>query len=398
MRRGAALLLAGLAASAPAAAVPPPPGPAVAADLAAGGCTLCHTHPALPPAPRTEGCASCHAWVRAVAADPARRAKAAAAFPHWDRYEASVASYLAVPDLAVAGDRLESAWIANWLADPHDLRPGLPEGMPRVALPGDARARIAAWLTQGRPAVPGTPPPTRAGAEAGAVLARVRGCLGCHPAGGLSPGNPASGAPDLAFTRSRMDPDRAVAWIQDPRAVSPGATMPALGLTPGEATAIRDWLWAGIPAAPPAPALGPLPAPAAEPVLWATVEERVFGRICVHCHMSPARNEGRAGPGNAGGFGWAPTGIALQTPAEVAAVAARIPGALARRRQEAPRDHVPPGHAPVALSRPARPGMPLGLPPLSDADHALVLGWIAQGCRETAGGPALCPAVKADDF
>jgi hypothetical protein len=397
MPAGAALLLAGVM-GLPAHALPPAPSPAVAADLAAGGCALCHSHPQLPAAPRTEGCASCHAWVRAVAADPPRRAKAAEVFPLWPRYEASVASYLAVPDLAVAGDRLESAWIANWLADPHDLRPGLPEGMPRVALPGDARARIAAWLTQGRAPVPATPPPTQAGAAAGAVLARVRGCFGCHPAGALSAGNPASGAPDLAYTRARMDPDRAVAWIQDPRAVSPGATMPSLGLTEGEAIALRDWLWAGIPPAPPAPPLGPVPPPATAEVLWPAVEERVFGRICVHCHMSPALNEGRAGPGNAGGFGWAPTGIALQTAAEVAAVADRIPAALARRRAEAPRDHVAPGQSAAALGRPARPGMPLGLPPLSDADHALVLGWIAQGCKESAGGPALCLTVNPDDF
>jgi hypothetical protein len=112
------------------------------------------------------------------------------------------------------------------------------------------------------------------------------------------------------------------------------------------------------------------------------VEERVFGRICQHCHMNPELNQGRAGPGNAGGFGFAATGIDLQTREGVMAAAERIPASLERRRREAHRDHVGPGQRPAALTRPEKPGMPLGLPPLSDEDTALVLGWIAQGMPE----------------
>ena len=94
---------------------------------------------------------------------------------------------------------------------------------------------------------------------------------------------------------------------------------------------------------------------------------------------NPAQNQGRAGPGNAGGFGWAATGIELQTYEGVVAAADRIPDALLRRRAEAARDVVAAGHAPAGVERPARPGMPLGLPPLPDEDISLVLGWIAQG-------------------
>ncbi len=86
--------------------------------------------------------------------------------------------------------------------------------------------------------------------------------------------------------------------------------------------------------------------------------------------------------GNAGGFGWTATGIELETLDGVRAAADHIPAALQRRRQEAHRDQVAPGHLPARVDRPERPGMPLGLPPLSDADHQLVLGWIELGMPE----------------
>jgi hypothetical protein len=63
----------------------------------------------------------------------------------------------------------------------------------------------------------------------------------------------------------------------------------------------------------------------------------------------------------------------------VVAAADRIPAALRRRRQEAARDFVAVGEHALDLERPKRAGMPLGLPPMSDSDTALVLGWIQQG-------------------
>ena len=184
---------------------------------------------------------------------------------------------------------------------------------------------------------------------------------------------------DLAVTRERMHPDMVAAWIRDPRQVSAEASMPGLGLPEAEVLALRDYLLLAAPDAPPAPAWAELPAPVRRPVAWAEVEAEVFGKICAHCHMDPALSQGRRGPGNAGGFGWPETGIVLQTYEGVVAVADRIPDSLRRRRQEAARDCVSPGFAPASVERPERPGMPLGLPPLSDAQTALVLGWIAQG-------------------
>ena len=43
---------------------------------------------------------------------------------------------------------------------------------------------------------------------------------------------------------------------------------------------------------------------------------------------------------------------------------------------------VRPGERPATLTRPEKPGMPLGLPPLEDEEIALVMAWIAQGLPE----------------
>lgn len=383
--RGLGALLALLEAAWAQPDVPAPqpdvPAPLAAVDeaWAAGGCALCHEVPGQPRAARQDSCADCHAWIRTVAASPAAREKALAVFPLWERYERNTHSYLAVPSLSAAMARLEPAWIDGYLQDPHDLRPAMPEGMPRFSLSDAQRAALVAAFAQARVPVAASPAPDPARLSEGERLFTARGCVTCHSMGPRPALAPVPLAPDLATTRQRMDPDTTWAWIADPGAVSPQATMPSLGLPPDEVTALRDFVLLADVSAPAQPAGAALPAPVDRPVAWAEVEAEVFGKICVHCHMDPAQNGGRRGPGNAGGFGWQPTGIELQTWEGVVAVADRIPDALLRRRQEAARDVVHPGFAPAEVVRPERPGMPLGLPPLTDEQTALVLAWIAQG-------------------
>ena len=344
-------------------------------------CAVCHTVPDVAAPPRTDSCVSCHAWVKAVSANPNARAVAMQAFPLWPRYERNVKTYAAVPDLGAAAARLDPAWWASYLADPHDLRPALDETMVRVGLSERAIADVAAWAaTQARPAA-ATPAPTAANVATGETLYTAKGCVACHTFGDRTSGSGIAMAPDLRHARDRMSDDAIVAWILDPAAVSPAATMPAMGVSREEAIALRDYLVLAPPggAAPAAP--GPMPR-VDRPVSYAEVEERVLGKICVHCHMDPAQNEGRAGPGNAGGFGWAATGIELQTVASARKHGPAIVAAMLRRRDEAARDYVAPGEAPAALVRPELPGMPLGLPPIPDADIALVAAWVAQGGPE----------------
>jgi len=301
-------------------------------------------------------------------------------FPLWERYEQNVATYLQVPSLAAAMDRLEPAWIEQWLADPHDLRPSLPEGMPRFQLSEEERTAIASSFVP--TTVPRTPTPDAENVSAGRQLFAAKGCLTCHDFGGMASTGSWPMAPDLAHTRSRMNPDVVAAWIEDPAQVSANATMPSFGLTPEESILIRDYLLLADPGGQPAQPLTSTPTATTEPVTWAMVEANVFGKICVHCHMNAELNQGRTGPGNGGGFGWDATGIELQTVEGVRAAADLIPDALLRRRQEAHRDVVQPGEQPAELTRPERPGMPLGLPPLTDDEIAMVLGWIEQGMPE----------------
>lgn len=355
------------------------------AALRAGDCNLCHAVPGIDPPARDASCTGCHVWIREIASDPAKREAAMAAFPLWERYESSVSSYMAVPSLGAAMARLEPAWVEQWLADPHDVRPGLPEGMPRFGLDASQRAAIAGAFATWQAEVPTTPKPSKKNLETGKARLVTLGCTACHGFGAAVPASPGIPlAPDLAHTRARMSPDHTVAWIMDPRSVSGMATMPRFGVSEEDAIAIRDFLFLGDPAGTAPPPTAPAPPPTKEPVTWARVEERVFGRICVHCHMDPenAANKGRRGPGNGGGFGWPETGIQLQTREGVAAHADRIVPALLRRRDEARRDTVSAGQSPAALTRPEKPGMPLGLPPLSDEDLSLVLGWIEQGMPE----------------
>ncbi|MCP4809816.1 MAG: c-type cytochrome [Proteobacteria bacterium] len=326
----------------------------------------------------TTSCTSCHVWIREVAGDPARRTKAMEVFPYWERYEKNVASYMTVPSLEAAMARLDPASVEAWLADPHDMRPGLPETMPRFALTAEERSAIGAAFAEAQSPVAETPAPDPANVAKGAELFVSKTCSSCHAYGALhTTGIPL--APDLAHTRSRMEPDRAAAWIEKPSALSSAATMPDLGLSTDEAIAIRDYLWLADPGWTEAAPLQAAVEPTTSPVTWDEVNEAVFAKICAHCHMDPEQNDGRAGPGNAGGFGFAATGIELQTYEGVVAVSDRIPDALHRRRLEVHRDVVGYGEMPATVDRPERPGMPLGLPALSDEDTALVLGWIEQG-------------------
>lgn len=359
--------------------------PATVEALREGDCNLCHAVPQVETPARDVSCTGCHKWIRGVSQDEARRAVALRTFPHWERYERNVQTYMTVPSLEAAMARLEPGWVETWLQDPHDLRPRLPENMPRFGFDAKTAAAIAEGFAVRQVEVPETPRPRRENVQAGRERFLSAGCVACHDMGANVPASPGlPTAPDLAFTRERMSPDRTVAWIQDPRAVSRHATMPSFGISRDDAILLRDFLFLAEPGhTTPAEDL-PVIRPVSRPVRWAEVEEKVFGKICAHCHMDPAlpQNQGRRGPGNAGGFGWPETGIHLNHPDGIRPHADKIVPALLRRRMEARRDHVAPGEGPAALQRPERPGMPLGLPPLSDEEIALVAGWIEQGLPE----------------
>jgi hypothetical protein len=121
-------------------------------------------------------------------------------------------------------------------------------------------------------------------------------------------------------------------------------------------------------------------------VSYEEVDEKVFHITCRHCHSDPDAAMGDGGPGNTGGFGFAPKKLDLATYKGVAAgyidakgerqsvfapmadgVPRLVAALLARQREEA-----------GTHSDEIR-GMPLGLPALTPEQIQLVESWVAQG-------------------
>lgn len=357
---------------------------------------------------RRYGCASCHAveGIRVSRGQSCTGCHQGLVERQRGRGRApSVRHYVSVPDLDVAGSRLREDYLVRYLQDPHDARPRLEETMPRLPVTeADARV-LARWLRRDAPSVPAGPAPSRANVEAGrAVFVRV-GCATCHELGNLDfgvhlppealmgLGRAAFEAPNLRHVSERLDPDVALAWIEDPRAVSPRTQMPETNLSRADAILVRDFLWFADPGAPaPRPAANLDLTPLSRPVAFAELR-RVFDRSCIHCH---AHTDGRS----ASALGFAPSSLDLSSEEGVRAGVLLPDGTrrsilepdatgvppllyrLMRRHEEASRDVTAPRAdtlEPASRARPDEPvGMPLGLPPVDAADIRLIATWIAQ--------------------
>lgn len=350
-------------------------------------CARCHDVPDHAPAPLDKHCVRCHQDILAGSfpAPPE-------ALRDWQGH---ITHLTDVPTLHGA-DRLRRAWLAAWLRAPHDLRPGLNSTMPRLSLGPDEAADLAAALVPG----PEDPPPALADPERGRALLASKACTLCHRFTGAP--NTAPGklpielaepdlrrglaqAPDLRFTRDRLRPAALVAWLLDPPRHKPGTPMPKIPLTELEARQLAAFILT----APLEPLAHP-PPPQRLPLLdrrvtWAEVDARVFKKTCWHCHSDPDYARGDGGPGNSGGFGFAPRRLDL---ASYAGLASGGLGDDGKRRSVftplpdgTPRlvAHLLARHAEVAGQAPELRGMPLGLTPVPLADIQLVDTWIAQG-------------------
>lgn len=422
---------AGTAASPPDAAPPPRWAPAARDQAIAAGvavitrhqCTRCHELDGLPGAGRPYDCVSCHVFLKGLTPADPRYQKIATNNGQdvLDRYIRNIEHLRQVPNLTAIGRRLRPAWIAEFLQHPTDLRPALDDAMLRNTLtPDDARtlaryfAAVADVPADGEPGSALPPPPALDPARVarGRAVFELRACPACHVVGNDRFANQTAAAlaqsplaPNLRFARERLGPEALVAWIMDPPAVWPAATMPKLGVSREEAELIRDYLSAPV-ELPPAPAAEPLlamPPAAAHRVSWEEVKERVLGKVCVHCHMND--HEKDVGPGNLGGLGYAGRGLAMRTYEMLVrgargvdgvrySVLQRRPGeawprileVMVRRRVENLRDLVGPFADHV---RPPYPdgllGMPMGLPTMTDEELGILRRWIEDGCP----GPTL---------
>jgi hypothetical protein len=370
---------------------------AAAGDAARGAalvreyeCNRCHEGATAEPASLEKSCTGCHRQILEgkLDADP----------EDLERWQRRIHHFVALPSLARAGERLRSSWVERFLLEPHDLRPGLDETMPRLPLGREQARDIAASLAPRDATEPERPSgdPAR-----GRALLEAKGCATCHRMSGvkalraapipvkLSDARLAKAirlAPDLARARERLLPGYFERWVAKPSAVDPDALMPDLPLTTAEARDLAAYvLTAPLEATPPKQPFQRLPL-LTRPVPFAELKERVLRNTCWHCHADADYAIGDGGPGNTGGFGFPGRRIDLAehdgvlsgfVDASGARKSLLAPGAggesplvralLARHAEEAGR--------PVAGVL----GMPLGLPALPAEDIQLVESWIAQG-------------------
>jgi mono/diheme cytochrome c family protein len=341
-------------------------------------CNRCHDGLAAGPAPRDKHCVHCHQQILGgtFVADA----------DDLERWRGHIKSITVVPSLAGAR-RLRRAWVEAFLLAPHDVRPNLPAMMPRLAIQ-PAEAKILA-----RSLVPdddlGASAPAGDAAR-GEALYRTLGCGTCHRFTGAAVDAPVGErtperqlAPDLRHARTRVQPAALAAWIRDPS----GSLMPRLAMSADDARALAAFVTttplADV-AMPPAVRLPRLE----RPVGWDEVAARVFRKLCWHCHSQPDYAVGDGGPGNSGGFGFAPRGLDLSTANGAASGSFGDDGR--RRSVFKPVSETDPTPRLLAhlLARqveerggivPGIRGMPLGLPSISPEDIQLIETWIAQG-------------------
>jgi mono/diheme cytochrome c family protein len=341
-------------------------------------------------------CTLCHEWV----AEGARHDDSQPPPTTLAGWQRSVRRLQDVPTLTGSG-RYRRAWLERFLVEPEDLRPNLAPTMPRLAItPGQARD-IVAWLASLSALDGGAPaasPDVLAGADAarGRRLVEQQSCGSCHAFTGVPPlpAQPPSGAdppravalaPDLRFVRARLDPGDLLVWLRNPASIRPRTDMPKPSLSAEEARDVAAYLLQAE-LAPPAPRAIPARLPLLERrVGFDEVDRKVFHKICRHCHGEPDLALGDGGPGNTGGFGFAPRGLSLS---EYEAVCAGSLDELGHRRSIfAPTSDGTPRLVRALLARqreeagkpdPEMRGMPLGLPSLPPEDIQVVETWVAQ--------------------
>ncbi len=369
----------------------PPPAPPARLEhvdaselIAKFECARCHEIPKVAAAPREKHCVGCHQEIHAGSFPVAA--------PDLERWQKRITSLRWAPSLAGA-DRLRRTWIRDYLLAPHDVRPGLVAQMPRLAVTESEATRLAAHL--GSDEAPGAVP-VGDGAR-GAELYRSLACARCHRFTGAAEDDstlhlagreqvePLGGswalAPDLRHTRARMEVAQIATWI-----VAPRGAMPRLGIADDDARALAAYI-----ATTPLVDLPPRAPAVRLPVLtrtvgWDEVEAKVFKHVCWHCHAVPDYGRGDGGPGNSGGFGFAPRGLDLSTYTGISAGSLDDAGeprsVFGKLEDGTPRlvAHLLARHAEEAGgSVPGIRGMPLGLPALSAEDIQLVESWITQG-------------------
>ena len=340
-------------------------------------CARCHgtsDDAALPE--RSRDCAGCHRSIHDGTFKPWTDAA--------NGWQARIHHFLSVPSLTELKQRVRRDWFVNYLQRPVDLRPHLPETMPRLAIDAEQALDLAAYFGLEEAPVAAL----HGNATRGREAFFSERCRDCHEFSGAETPSlegqpwelPASRAlaPDLAFTRRRWQPDALERWLTRTDHFSSAAH-----------SDIVAYVFSA-PLAPPSPRPAPrrLP-PLQREVSFAEVSTRIFRKTCWHCHSNPEYAIGDGGPGNTGGFGFAGKGVDLSDHPSV--LSGYLDARGERRSLVAPGPSGVPRLLEVLLARQgeetsgassALRGMPLALPALAPEDIQLVESWLEQGAPE----------------
>lgn len=352
-------------------------------------CNRCHSIEGVERVPTEKSCVTCHQEILAGTYE---------AKPELiEKWQKNIIHLTATPALEAMAPRFKRAWLVDFLQEPHDLRPRVDAQMPRMKISEEDANKLADYLL---PEVYAAQQMLPGDAKRGEKRANELGCGSCHAMTGgslqasaipveLAPEALAIGmklAPDLRHTRRRFHAAALVKWLLDPASIKPSTEMPKIPMSDQDARDIAAYLITSNLSSPPE-----MKPPERLPVLkrrvrYKEVSQKVFKKVCWHCHSEADYVGGDGGPGNTGGFGFEGRGLSL---AEYTAIASGMRDDEGKRTsvfKEAPNGmpwlvaamyarHVEVAGGEVEGVR----GMPLGLPPMTLEEIQLVETWIAQG-------------------
>ncbi len=142
------------------------------------------------------------------------------------------------PNLATVGSRKSAAWMIAHFKNPREVVPG--SNMPPIGLSDAQLNTLAAFLLKLRPDNADGLASAPDFAVRGAQLYVSSGCIACHTVNGSG----AAVGPDLNGVGRRRDRDWLVRHFVDPRAMSPGSTMPPYRFKPVDMKVITSYLLA----------------------------------------------------------------------------------------------------------------------------------------------------------
>lgn len=300
------------------------------------------------------------------------------------QWKSNIRSFHHVPSLHGVS-RFQREWFVSYLTKPFDIRPNMHGMMPRMDISKEDAVDIANYFSMKQSA----PPQTDVGNyDRGVTIIQNKGCMSCHHFSNhdLKYTGPSIAttiqelAPDLRHSVDRLSGTNLRQWLKNPLSLKKDAQMPNLQLSDQEIEDVIAVLVSQKDSSLLYTDLELLPL-LDRPIGYAEVEEKIFHKVCWHCHSYPSKaNRGDAGPGNTGGFGFDGVGLNLGT----------YEGIMNGKNGKSivsSKDGKEPLLLRVLYHRYLEmngeqkdiKGMPLGLPPLDAKQIQLLRSWIAQG-------------------